>query len=73
MGRGCGKRDVTSADPAILLQQVATGAGAQEAASGVLRKELAWGPGCTHPHLGGPGTQEGQTDIPGALGWSHPG
>ena len=42
MERGCGKREVTSADPAILLQQVATGAGAQEAALSVFAEEGTW-------------------------------
>lgn len=37
-----GERDVTSADPAILLQQVASGAGAQEAALGVFAEEGTW-------------------------------
>ena len=41
-GRGCGQRNVTSADPAVLLQQVATGVGAQEAALGVLAEEGTW-------------------------------
>ena len=42
LARGWGERDVTSADPAVLLQQVASGAGAQEAALGVFAEEGTW-------------------------------